>query len=415
MSILIKDVLLDGRRTSIHVDGNRITGVGSKDKAEFVLDGRGKAAIPGLVNTHTHAAMTLLRGYADDVILQEWLEKFIWPVEAKMTGEDVYWGTRLACLEMIKSGTTCFNDMYWHLEGAVKAVEESGIRGVMNSVFIDRFSKDKSREQWREAERQLKDIKTSPRVKLALGPHAIYTVTEESLRWAKEYSDRHGTLIHFHLSETKKEVDDCIKDHGKRPVEYLNDIGFLGPNLLCAHSVWLNEEEIRILAQHEVKVAHCPTSNMKLSVGAALNNEGLRKAGVTVSLGTDGCSSNNNLDMFESMKTAALLQKMVWNNPTLLPAKEAFRMATLDGARSLKIDAGRLEEGALADIVLIDMKSPQLTPCHNLISNLVYSANGGCVDTVICDGKMIMEGRKVEGEEELMEKVSEVAKDLTTR
>jgi 5-methylthioadenosine/S-adenosylhomocysteine deaminase len=414
-SILVKDVLLDGSRTSILLEGERIAGIGAHGKADQVIDGRGKAAIPGLINTHTHAAMTLLRGYADDMRLKEWLEGHIWPIEAKLTEEDVYWGTRLACLEMVKSGTTCFNDMYWFMDGAVKAVEESGIRGVLSSVYIDMFTPGESDGKRREVVRQLKDAKSSSRVRLSLGPHAIYTVSEEGLRWVRECSDKYGLLVHFHLSETRQEVDDCVKAHGKRPVEYLDEIGFLGPNLVCAHCVWLDGKEIRLLAKRGVKVSHCPTSNMKLSVGGALDYKALWKAGVTVSLGTDGCSSNNSLDMFGAMKSAALLQKLWWGDPTALNAAETLGMATLEGARALGLEAGRLQVGALADIVLVDLRRPQMTPMHSLASNLVYSAGGGCVDTVICDGSVVMEAGRVAGEEETLEGAAEAAARLAGR
>ncbi|MBD3388218.1 MAG: amidohydrolase family protein [Candidatus Altiarchaeales archaeon] len=415
MSVLIKDVLLDGEETSIYVEENTIRGIGSDAEADRTVDGRGKAAIPGMVNTHTHAAMTLFRGYADDLRLQEWLQEHIWPAEAKLTEEDVYWGTRLACLEMVKTGTTCFNDMYWHLKGAVKAVEDSGIRGVLNSVFIDKFNKEDAKKQRKQAEKEMKDVKACSRVTLALGPHAIYTVTEESLQWAREYSDKHDVLVHFHLSETAKEVEDCKEETGMRPVEYLDSIGFLGPNLVCAHCVWLDDREIRLMGESGVKVSHCPTSNMKLSVGEALDYEKLKHAGVCVSLGTDGCASNNTLDMFESMKNAALLQKIWYGDPTRLPAGEAFRMGTSEGAKALKLDTGAIEEGRLADIVLVDLKRPELTPHHNLVSDLVYSASGGCVDTVICDGEVIMENGRVDGEEEVMEKAEEIVGDLFSR
>jgi len=228
MSILVKDVLLKGKTTNIYVEEGKIVEVGGgSTEAEYVVDGTGKAAVPGFVNTHTHAAMTLFRGYADDLELQTWLEKHIWPTEGKLTEDDVYWGTRLACLEMIKTGTTCFNDMYWHLPAAVKAVEYSGMRGILSSVFIDRFTPEESEKQRRVVEKQINDLKPKSRVTLALGPHAIYTVTEESLMWVKEYSDKHDLLVHFHLSETEKEVKDCVGMKGKRPVEYLEELGFL--------------------------------------------------------------------------------------------------------------------------------------------------------------------------------------------
>jgi 5-methylthioadenosine/S-adenosylhomocysteine deaminase len=312
-------------------------------------------------------------------------------------------------------GTTCFNDMYWHLEGTAKAVSDSGMRGVLSSVFIDRFGNEDPSALRKRTLAQFRDIDAGTRVSLALGPHAIYTVTEEGLMWIKEYSDKHDMLMHFHLSETKKEVDDCIKAHGKRPVEYLAEIGFLGPNLVCAHCVWLSDGEMDLLAKNKVKVSHCPTSNMKLSVGGVLAYEKLRARGVSVSLGTDGCASNNSLDMFQAMKSAALLHKHSANNPTVLSAADAFNMATQEGARALKLDAGRIAEGALADIILIDLKRPEMTPLHNLTSNMVYSASGNCVDTVICDGKIIMEAKTVKMQETIMQKASQAADCLTKR
>lgn len=415
MSILVKDVLLDGGKTNILIEGNRITEIGSRAKADETIDGRGKAAIPGLINTHTHAAMTLLRGYADDMHLKEWLENHIWPIEAKMTGDDVYWGTRLACLEMIKTGTTCFSDMYWHLPQVIRAVEDSGLRATLCSVFIDKNAKEKAKHQAKAAEKMVDETKTSDRIRLALGPHAIYTVSEESLIWVREYARKKGLTVHMHLSETKHEVEECLDSTGKRPVEYLDSIGLLAPNVVLAHCVWLNKKEMELLSKRGAKVAHCPTSNMKLSVGAALDYGSLRAAGATVSLGTDGCSSNNNLDMFQSMKFAALLQKLHYNDPTLLPAEEAFRMATADGAKTLAVDAGQIAEGKLADIALIGLDRPELVPMHHLASNLVYSANSGCVDTLICDGKVLMRDGKVENEGDVLRRASEAARGLVAR
>ena len=238
---------------------------------------------------------------------------------------------------------------------------------------------------------------------------------EESLLWAKEYARKNGMLVHMHLSETKKEAEDCIREHKMRPVEYLDKIGFLAPNVVCAHSVWLDDKEIRLLAKNGVKVVNCPTSNMKLAVGSALRYEELKNAGITVALGTDGCASNNNLDMLEAMKFASLLQKFHNNNQTILPAGDAVEMATANGAKALGLNAGAIRKGALADIILIDLKKPQLTPNHNLKSDIVYAANGNCVDTVVCDGRILMEGGKVEGEAELVEKAKEEAVKLIQR
>jgi 5-methylthioadenosine/S-adenosylhomocysteine deaminase len=417
MSILIKNVLLNGRKKDIYIGENTIEQINDTInlEAEFRIDGKHKAAVPSLINAHTHAAMTLLQGYADDMHLSEWLENKIWPTEAKLTEDDVYRGAKLACLGMIKTGTTFFNDMYWHYHGTAKAVDESGIRSAVSAVFIDLFDEAKAKEQIKLNEKLFKETKKySERVTFALGPHAVYTVSEESLIWAKEFADKHSLILHIHLSETKKEVDDCIKKHKKRPVEYLEDIGFLGSNVFAAHSIWLNDKEIELMKKYDVKPVRCPTSNMKLASGA-LPYLKMKKAGLTVTLGTDGCASNNNLDMLEEMKFAALLEKFHCNDSMAMPAKEAFELATVNGAKAFNLNCGEIKEGKLADLLLVNLKNINLNPRHNLISNLVYAAHGDCVDTTICNGKILMENGKVDGEEEIIEKANEVAMDLIER
>lgn len=416
MSILIKNVLLNGKETSIYIEENEIKEIGAVVEAEFVIDGKNKAAIPGLINTHAHAAMTLFRGYADDMKLFEWLQKKIWPLEAKLTEDDVYWGTKLACLEMIKTGTICFNDMYWHAKGSARAVDEMGIRGVISGVFIDLFDKKRGECEIESNKKLISEIRNlrNNRVIPALGPHAIYTVSRENLQWAKEFSDKENLPIHIHLSETEKEVEECKGRYGKRPVEFLADIEFLGKNVIAAHCNWLSKKEIEILKNNDVKIAHNPISNMKLSAGTMPYSE-MKDSGLIISLGTDGCASNNNLDLFESMKFAALLQKSARKDTTAMPAKEAFEIATIGGANAIGLNSGIIGEGRLADIILIDLKRPELTPTHNLISNLVYSANGSCVDTVICDGKILMRNRVVRNEAEILENAEKIAGDLIGR
>jgi 5-methylthioadenosine/S-adenosylhomocysteine deaminase len=415
-SILIKNVLLGRKRKDIYIEKNLIQEISNSlhVEADHVLDGTDKAVLPGLINTHTHAAMTLLRGYGDDMKLQEWLQNKIWPIEGKLREEDVYWSAKLASLEMIKTGTTCFFDMYWHNYGTAKAVKDMGIRAVISPAFVDLFNKEKGEEMIRENKEMIKKVwdLNCERIKPALGPHALYTVSKENLQIIKEWSKREGLLIHFHLSETEKEVRDCMKNHnGKRPVEYLEEIGFLNKNLICAHSIWLNEKEIKILAEYEVKIAHCPTSNMKLASGV-INYRGMKDAGLVISLGTDGAASNNNLDMFEEMKFAALLQKSFWKDARILSAQEAFFMATKNGAITLNLNAGEIKEGKLADLILVDLKRPEMTPNHNLVSNVVYSTTGSCVSDTICDGKILMQNRKVKREEEILEKVEEVVEEV---
>jgi len=406
MAILIQNVELDGRLTDVRIEENRFSRIGPNQATEDarLLDGSGMAILPTFVNMHTHAAMTLMRSYADDLELHDWLTNYIWPLEAKMDEEDVYNGARLACLEMIKSGTTCFNDMYWHYHGTARAVEEMGLRAMLSSVFIDFSDEEKAAEQ-RKLTKMLfyKEADTySDRIGFALGPHALYTVSEKSLRWIRDFADENDLLIHIHISETVKEVDECLAKYGLRPVQWLDKVGLLGPNVIAAHVVHVTNEEIRILAERGVKVVHNPASNMKLASGSFPFGK-MAARGVNVSLGTDGCSSNNNLDMMEEMKLASLLAKLHHNDPTMLPTQEIFGMATVKGAGILGWDCGEIAEGKLADCMLVNLSNHRLVPGYHLIDDMVYSADSSCIDTVICDGRILMEKGYVEGEEEIIE------------
>lgn len=417
MSILIKDVQLEGDVTQIYIDGNRIVEIGKKREADTVLDGKGKVALPGLVNLHTHAAMTLFRGFGDDLDLTTWLETKIWPAEAKLAPIDVYWGTKLACLEMIKSGTTTFNDMYFHMDQAAKAVKEMGLRAFLSEGIVDLRDPERAATQLRTAEevtRKIEALKTD-RITPVLGPHAIYSVSRDALQRIREIADKKGYLIHIHLSETKREVDDCVTETGMRPAKYLDSLGFLAKDVIAAHGCWLDASEIELLARTGAKVAHCPVSNMKLSAGQAMPYAAMKEAGVVMGLGTDGAASNNSLDMFETMKIAALLQKFAHRDAKVLTAREAFELATLGGARALGIDGGILGVDRLADLILVDPRRAELTPRHNDVSNWVYSAHGNIVDTVICDGEVLMRGRRVKGEAEILETAASVARNLVTR
>lgn len=421
MSILIKNAkIVDSKKIlegDVYIEENRIAEVGEvkNNKHDVVIDGKGKAVIPGLVNTHTHAAMVLFRSYADDMPLMEWLKKKIWPLEAKLTKDDIYVGTKLACLEMIKSGTTTFNDMYFEVEAIARAVEEMGMRACISSAFFDFFDEQRLVESLKRVESDLKELRRFKNVIPAVGPHAPYTVSLGGLKASIELAEKYDALIHFHLAETREEIEEFRKRNGKGVVEALNEIGFLNRRLIAAHCVWLSEEEIRLMAEKGVSVSHCATSNMKLCVGNALNYSAMKKHGLNVTLGTDSAASNNNLDMFEEMKFAALLQKYHYNVPTLLNAKEVFEAATLNGAKALGIKAGLVEQNYLADLVLIDLKKAYLTPGHNLVGDLVYAAKGDCVETVIIDGNIVMENGRVEGEEEIMEEARKIAFDLIGR
>jgi 5-methylthioadenosine/S-adenosylhomocysteine deaminase len=353
--------------------------------------------------------MTLFRGYADDFPLKEWLTKKIWPLEQKITEDDVYWGTKLACLEMIKTGTTTFNEMYWYPEAQIEAVKEMGLRAVIGLVMID-FLPIGSRENVEKLFVKLK-AKNLEAISLTIAPHSIYGVSKENLIWAKDFAKKENLILHIHLSETEEEVNGCLKLAKMRPVEYLEKIGFLNENCILAHSIWLNEKEIEILAKRKCSVVYNPCSNMKLASGIFPYKK-LKEAKLNICLGTDGPASNNSLDIFLEMKFASLLQKVKEMDPTIAPAKEIFEIATKNGAKALKIDAGEIKEGKLADLILIDLNQISLTPCHNLVSDIVYSATGNCVSDLICNGKILMRDRKIEGEEEIKKETTKRAKQL---
>ncbi len=404
MELLIRNVQLDGKVTDVLIEGNRFKEIGENLEAgaEQVVEGEGKAILPSFVNMHTHASMTLMRSYANDLNLHDWLENHIWPMEAKLSEEDIYHGARLACLEMIKSGTTCFNDMYWHYHGVARAVEEMGMRAVLSSVFIDLGKPDQAARQRESTIRLYEERKRYPdRIGFALGPHAIYTVSKESLKWTAGFAAENGMPIHIHISETQKEVDDCLALYGLRPIQWLDKIGLLGSNVIAAHVIHVKDEEIGILARNGVKVVHCPASNMKLASGGFPFKKMCAK-GVEMSLGTDGCASNNNLSMMEEMKIAALQAKLLHNDPILLPAATAFEMATINGAKALGLECGEIAVGKLADCMLVDLSNHRLVPGYHLEEDIVYSADSSCIDTVICDGRILMQGGRVEGEEAIV-------------
>jgi 5-methylthioadenosine/S-adenosylhomocysteine deaminase len=410
MSILIKQVQHNGETVDVWIDGNIISKISPSSSATChpppatTIDGTEMAILPTFHNAHTHAAMAYMRSYADDLELFTWLNDHIWPFESKVTKEDVYDGARLACLEMIKSGTTFFNDMYWFWHSTSRAADELGMRAALSAVFIDFDDPAKAREQMEQNQRLFEERKQySNRIIFQLGPHAVYTVSEKSLRWCKEFAAEHGLMIHIHLSETQKEVDDCVAKHGMRPPAYLDSIGFLGSNVTAAHCVWLEQNEMELLAERGVKALHCPVSNMKLASGKFRFTDA-QKAGMQIAIGTDGCASNNALDMGAEIKAAALLEKHFTGDPTALPAEAAWRAGTRAGAEFFGLNSGIIEEGALADCMLVDLNNERLVPGYNLIADMVYSADSSCIDTVICDGKILMQNRRVPGEEEIIAK-----------
>jgi 5-methylthioadenosine/S-adenosylhomocysteine deaminase len=386
-SILIRQVLLDGRKTCILIRQDRFADLDAPadTPADRVIEADGLTILPSFFNTHTHAAMTLMRGYADDKPLQEWLEQDIWPFEARMTPEDIRHGNELAVREMAAGGTTFFNDMYFDPEEAVSAVEASGLRAAIGITILDGHPKSQA-EALRDYIKNWKDP-TGGRIQLVMAPHSVYTVSTERLKRCATFARHHGLLLHIHLSETRSEVENCIKAHGTTPVRYLEKIGFLGQDVIAAHCVHVDAEEWNILAKRGVTIAHCPCSNMKLGSGRFPYELAL-DSGCRITLGTDGTSSNNNLDMREEMKFAALLAKLS-GDASLLPAGEVFRWATKNGADFFGIDAGEIAVGKQADAVLIDLSAPQMQPCHNLISNWVYAADTSVIRYRLCAGKVL--------------------------
>ena len=417
MSILIKNVLHQDKLTDVLIEGNRIarisSGISAPAGAE-VLDGTDKAIIPGFINTHTHASMTLFRGYGDDLPLMTWLEDYIWPVEAQMTAHDVYVGARLACLEMLRSGTTCFLDMYMHPLETAKAVEEMGLRAHLSYTLFDQGNAERAELDRKRSYEYFDRFKEfSDRITFTLGPHAIYTVSGEQLQFCHQFAVEHNVKIHLHLSETKGEIDECVRQHGLTPVRYLEKLGILSEHLVLAHVVWIDDEEMDLLAKYNVSVVHNPASNLKLASGYAFKYEEMKRRGIRIGIGTDGCSSSNNLDMVVAMKLASFLGKGWRFDSTACKADDIFASATSIGADILGIPAGRVEEGALADVCLVDLNTPELVPLNSLTSNLVYATSGSsCVDTVIVDGRILMRDKYVSGQEAIIAEAREVARRL---
>jgi len=410
----------DLKNGTVVIEGGKITEIGEKTKehAETVIDAKGSVVMPGLVNTHTHAAMTLFRGYADDLQLAEWLEKHIWPAEAQLRAEDVYRGSLLACLEMIRSGTTSFADMYFFMDETAKAVEASGIRASLSHGLIELWNEEKGETDLKEGKRFVRAWQGAAdgRIKTMYGPHAPNTCSDEYLAKVKEEARKDGAGIHIHVLETEAELLAMKERYGKCSVHMLDDIGFFGPDVLAAHCVWLSDGDIEVLREKGVNVSHNPISNMKLASGTAPIYKMLER-GVNVSLGTDGCASNNNLDLFEEMKTAALLHKLSTGNPTALPARQVLKMATVNGAKALGTESGMLKAGMKADLIIVDMKKPHLTPCFDVPSHLVYSAGGSDVRTTIVDGKVLMDDYRVlvMDEQKVIEEAQKAAEELAAR
>lgn len=383
------------KNASIAIENDRIKYVGKVPEdfnADKVVDGTKKAVMPGLVNAHTHMAMSLFRNYADDLPLWEWLSEKIWPIENKLTGEDVYWGTMLSLAESIKSGVTCFSDMYFFMDDTARAALESGMRARLAWGMVGESAEDDSRFDLTKRFYNDWQGKGDGRITVMAGPHAPYTCSPDYLRRVSEFAKEMNIGIHIHLSESQKETKDNYDQFGKSPIKHAADLGIFDVPATAAHCVHLCDEDIDILAQKNVTVVHNPGSNLKLGNGFAPVLK-LMEKGVNVALGTDGSCSNNNVNMFEEINLSAIIHKGASGNPTSIPAMTALKMATINGAKGLGLDneIGSLEAGKKADLIIIDLNKPHFYPMFDVVSSMAYTAQASDVETVIINGKVVME------------------------
>lgn len=404
-SILIQNVRVDQDIRDIAIQDNIITAIEPHIDGQFddILDATGLLASPAFYNTHCHAAMTIFRGMADQLQLFDWLQNHIWPAEAKLNDEHIYWFSKLAFLEMIKSGTVFVNDMYFFPLQTIMAAEEMGIRAAIGMSFCDGISPEmQARAKIHNDEIIEREKDFSSRIQLTLAPHAVYTITEQTFRMIEKLAKEHNWRVHIHVSETQGEVDDCRKQHNNMtPVQYLDQLGILTPNTIAAHSIHLTDEDIDILAKRQVVLSHNPCSNFKLNSGSFRFRDTI-DAGCQVTIGTDGCASNDSLSMFDDMKTAVFNARLQQNSAVAAGASEVFNAATLAPAKAFNINAGEIKPGKIADLMLIDTNKPQMISEYDWRANLVYAADSSCVHSVICDGRFIMKNRAVPGEEEII-------------
>ena len=422
-AILLKDVTLDGKSRDILIEKSKISRIeegGASAHWELagdieVMDCSGKVAVPGFVNMHTHSPMSLMRGIGEDIVFQEWIQR-IWDVEANVDAEYVYWATKVACIEMIRTGTTTFNDHYWFFDRSIKAATEMGMRIATGYDVMDKGDKEESERQKEhcilKCENLLREGLPEGLI-FTIAFHAIYSVSEEMMLWTAGTAEKYGFPLHIHLCETRKEVEDCKAAHGGlSPVQYLDRLGILSPRVLAAHTLWVDDKDIEILAKRGVHCVHNINSNTKLASGYRFRYNEMRDAGINICLGTDGCASSNNLDMLEAMKTAALFQKAWRDDPAALPLHELMDMATLNGARALNFNGGKIEEGAVADINIVDTDNSFFLSPAPFLANFVYSAHSDCIDSVICNGKFLMRHREIPGEKEILAQARKMLEKL---
>lgn len=421
--ILLKKITtLDGMPCDISIADGKISKIAPagtmlpEDASGIeVVDCTGKVAVPGFVNMHTHAAMSLMRGVGEDMVLQDWLAH-IWTLESRLDGEFIRQGTRVAALEMIKTGTTTFNDQYFFAAEAQEAAAQLGLRNAISYVFLNHLDPEESAREKEQFLRIYEQTRDWPeRSIFTVGIHAIYSVSEELILWAVEFARKHGLRIHMHVAESEKEDLDCKTAHGGlSPVEYLDRLGVLGPDLIAAHSLWLSDKDIELLGQRRVHCVHNINSNTKLSSGYKFKWKELTDAGANVCLGTDGCASSNNLDMLEVMKTTAIFQKAWRKDPSALPLPPLLDMATVNGAKALGLQAGRIEEGYDADIQIVDTDNTFFLSPGPFLANFIYSAHADCVSSLIAGGRFVMRDRIVAGERDILDQARKVLAEITS-
>jgi 5-methylthioadenosine/S-adenosylhomocysteine deaminase len=415
LSLAVTGADLDGERVGLRCEDGLIAELGPQVApvpGDEVLDAGGGALVAPLINGHTHAAMTLFRGYGDDLPLMRWLKEKIWPVEERLEPEDVYWGTRLACVEMIRTGTVRFWDTYWHPAATARAVADSGLRAVIGLPLIDAMPGPTGvREAAMQSIEDLRDY--GPAVMPSLTPHAIYTLGSESLAWTAERSRELGVPLQIHLSETAQEVEDCLREHGERPAHYLDRLGVLGEQTVLAHGVWLDRSELELIAERGATVVSNPVANQKLAVGGVFPYPEARDAGVSVGLGTDGAGSNNSLDLLADAKVFALIQKHAAADAAAVDAAETWEIATGARAPLLGRDGG-IGAGKPADFLLLRPGAYELA-LGDPVSDLVYAASGSVVDATVIGGRVLMRGGEVPGADEVIARASERAARLGLR
>ena len=429
MGLLIKNAKIitqnQDRETiqgDILIEGGKIAKVGNglpKEGEDDVLEGKEKIVFPGLVNAHTHGAMGLLRGYGEGLPLHRWLEEKIWPAEKKLNKEDIYWGTMMGAVEMIRSGTTCFNEMYmFGLRHMAKAVIETGVRAVLGKGVYDKSGERSTESEMKELEAKAGEIRgLHPRVKMGVAAHSVYTCSEDLLKQAKEFAEKEGLQFHMHANETREEIFQVLENKKIRPVEYLDSLGLVDSGSVLAHMGWVTKREISIAGKKGANIVHCPVSNLKLATGGICPVPEFEESGANVALGTDGAASNNSLNMLETMKCALLMQKHRYWDAGRYPEEKAWDAATINGAMALGTNGGSISEGKDADLVFADAKAANIAPLRKDLRSIIYSINPGNITDVMVGGKFIMKNREIVSvdEEKIVEKATDVAHGLVER